>query len=270
MAKKDYNIYKTAIGITIYYLPNGKDLYFSMNTIKFDSKNTLVVAHRGLSGIEAENTNSAFVAAGNRSYFGIETDIHRTSDGHFIVNHDGHLNRIAGEDITVEERTLKELQSIVLFDKDGTKSRLDLIPCTLENYISICKKYEKHCILELKSKFTDGETERFINIIKEYGYLEHVTFISFDYENLVKVRKILPSQSVQFLFDKVTDEITEKLVTDKFDADIYFKYLTKEQIDKLHEAGIKINCWTVDDPQVAEQLAEWGVDQITSNILEGK
>ena len=46
-----------------------------MNTIKFDKKNVKVIAHRGLSGIETENTNSAFVAAGNRSYFGIETDI---------------------------------------------------------------------------------------------------------------------------------------------------------------------------------------------------
>ena len=58
-----------------------------MNTVKFDSKKSLVVAHRGLSGIEVENTNAAFVAAGNRSYFGIETDIYRTSDGHFIVVH---------------------------------------------------------------------------------------------------------------------------------------------------------------------------------------
>ena len=34
-----------------------------MNTIKFDHGNALVVAHRGLSGIERENTNAAFVAA---------------------------------------------------------------------------------------------------------------------------------------------------------------------------------------------------------------
>ena len=43
-----------------------------MNTIKIDSKQAKMVAHRGLSGIERENTNPAFVAAGNRSYFGID------------------------------------------------------------------------------------------------------------------------------------------------------------------------------------------------------
>lgn len=52
-----------------------------MNTIKVNSKNTLMIAHRGMSGIELENTNAAFIAAGNRSHFGIETDVHKTADG---------------------------------------------------------------------------------------------------------------------------------------------------------------------------------------------
>ena len=52
-----------------------------MNTIKFDKKNVKVIAHRGVSGLERENTCASFVAAGNRSYYGIETDIHKTMDG---------------------------------------------------------------------------------------------------------------------------------------------------------------------------------------------
>ena len=239
-----------------------------MNTIKFEKKNTLAVAHRGLSGIEAENTNAAFVAAGNRSYYGIETDIHKTADGKFVVNHDGNLQRIGGEDISVENVTLGTLQSIVLFDKDGTKSREDLRPCTLENYISICKKYEKHCVLELKSDFTEEETEAFINIIKSYDYLDKVTFISFKYEDLVNVRKILPNHSVQYLFSQFTDEVKERLARDKYDVDVYYKSLTEDIVKALHDFGLKVNCWTVDDKDAAEKLASWGVDFITSNILE--
>lgn len=62
-----------------------------MNTVKFEHGRALVLAHRGLSGIETENTLCAFVAAGNRSYFGIKTDVHRTADGHFIVIHDDQI-----------------------------------------------------------------------------------------------------------------------------------------------------------------------------------
>ena len=39
-----------------------------------NSPKPLMIAHRGVSGLELENTCAAFVAAGNRSYFGIETD----------------------------------------------------------------------------------------------------------------------------------------------------------------------------------------------------
>ena len=137
-----------------------------MNTIKFDKKSTLVIAHRGLSGIEKENTNSAFVAAGNRSYYGIETDIHKTRDGHFVINHDGDFNRVAGENIVIEDSTLEEIQNIVLFNVNGEKDRYDLRPTKLENYLSICKKYEKHSVLELKSNFTDEDICKIIEIIK--------------------------------------------------------------------------------------------------------
>ena len=239
-----------------------------MNTIKFEKRNTLVVAHRGLSGIERENTNSAFVAAGNRSYYGIETDIHKTADGRFVVSHDGTLARVAGENIPVEEVSLSVLQNIILFDKDGTKDRADLRPCTLENYISICKKYDKHCVLELKSPFTDEETERYIDIIRKYEYLDNVTFISFNYENLLKLRKILPEQSAQFLFTEVTDDIVAKVIADNFDVDVYFGALNEDTVKRFHDVGIKINCWTVDDKEAAEKLAKMGVDFITSNILE--
>ena len=49
-----------------------------MNTIKMSTPKPLMIAHRGLSGLEKENTNAAFIAAGNRSYYGIETDVRKT------------------------------------------------------------------------------------------------------------------------------------------------------------------------------------------------
>ena len=61
-----------------------------------------------------------------------------------------------------------------------------------------------------------------------------------------------------------------KLVSDKLDIDIHHASLTEERVKAMHAAGLTINCWTVDDPARGEELASWGVDQITSNILEGK
>ena len=239
-----------------------------MNTKKFDKKQVKIVAHRGLSGIEVENTNAAFVAAGNRSYYGIETDVWPTSDGKFVLGHDDNYKRISGSAMKLNEKPLNILQRIVFYDKDGTKDRKDLRPATLENYLSIVKKYEKHAILELKGKYTDEQIVKVIDIIKSYDYLDNLTFISFDYDNLLLVRKHLPSQSAQYLFWKVTDAELERLVRDKIDVDVWCKELTKEQIDACHKAGLTVNCWTVDEPENAERLADWGIDYITTNILE--
>ena len=129
-----------------------------MNTIKFNKKNTKVIAHRGLSGIEVENTNAAFVAAGNRSYYGIETDIHRTSDGNFVIGHDDNYNRLAGEEIYLEKSSLSDLQKVVFFDKDGVKDREDLRPSRLENYIKIVKKYECNVQARLMYRLVANDT----------------------------------------------------------------------------------------------------------------
>ena len=241
-----------------------------MNTIKFDNKNTRVTAHRGLSGLERENTASAFVAAGNRNYYGIETDIWRTSDGRFVVNHDGRADRVGGVRVDMEQAPWELLREVVLYDTDGTKDRYDLRLPSLQNYITICKKYEKICVLELKSVFTPEETAAFIEIIKSYDYLDHVIFISFHYEDLLNVRAILPDQPCQYLTGDNSDAMIARLVEDKLDIDIIHTALTEERVQAMHKAGITINCWTVDDPARGEELAAWGVDHITSNILEGK
>ena len=123
-----------------------------MDTIKLPSSNTKIIAHRGLSGIERENTLAAFIAAGNRSYFGVETDIHRTADGKYAVIHDDDTRRVAGDYLRVEYSSLTCLRALTLADMDGRK-RPDLIIPTLEEYVSVCKKYGKTCVLELKNTF---------------------------------------------------------------------------------------------------------------------
>ncbi len=239
-----------------------------MNTIKFDKKNALVVAHRGLSGIEKENTNAAFVAAGNRSYFGIETDVHKTLDGKYVVFHDDTTGRVAIDNMEVEKTTFDCLRSLLLTDIDGKKGRTDIRIPTLQEYIAICKKYEKVAVLELKNAFAEDEIYEIADIITEMGYLENVIFISFCLENLVFLRKKYPVQPAQFLIEEYSDSLIDTLKENNLDLDIRYTSLNADNMKKLHDAGIKVNCWTCDDPQAAEQLVAWGIDFITSNILE--
>ena len=160
------------------------------------------------------------------------------------------------------------LEGVRLLDRDGERDRADLRPTTLENYIKICKRYEKHCVLELKTAFTDEEIARIVGIIEGYEYLDRVTFISFCYENLLKLRAIRPNQSAQLLFSSVTDEILDRLAAARIDVDVHHVALTAEVVERMHALGLVVNCYTVDDPARAEELVGMGVDLITTNILE--
>ena len=239
-----------------------------MNTIKIDHKDTLMVAHRGLSGLEKENTCAAFVAAGNRSYFGIETDIHPTTDGEFVCIHDGSTRRVAGDSVDVEKSSYDLLKNIVLTDLDGSKTRADLRIPTLREYVRICKKYGKVGVCEIKENFSRENLVKAVEIIRSEDYLSGIIFISFYIENLIILRELLPDQPCQYLVEKFTDDLLPTLKEYRLDLDAHLMALDAEKIALLHENGIKVNIWTVDDPADAERLIGWGVDYITSNILE--
>lgn len=237
------------------------------DTIKIDSKGCKMIAHRGASGVERENTLPAFVAGGNRSYYGMETDIHPTVDGKFVIIHDANTSRVCQSAVDVEKCRYQDLASLRLNDLDG-KERADLCIPLLEEYLRIAKAYDKHCVIELKDVFTAENIEKVVEIVKSVYSLENATFIAFDLCNFVTLRALLPKQKMQYLCFELNDEVLANLKTYRLDIDVYFKCLTKEWVDKLHANNIEVNCWTVDDKQDAEKLIEMGVDYITSNILE--
>ena len=241
-----------------------------MNTIKVNHGETKMVAHRGVSGLERENTCAAFVAAGSRSYFGIETDVHRTGDGKYIIIHDDATTRVTGRELVVEETDFATLRTLPLFDRETELPRSDLSLPPLEDYLSICKKYEKIAVLELK-KAMDRETVLGIaGAVAQSGWMEHTIFISFEWDNLMFLREGYPDQNAQYLVSRIEDPqaLAAQLKEHRLDLDAKHIVVTKEIVSLMHENGIQVNVWTVDDPARARELVDMGVDYITSNILE--
>lgn len=242
-----------------------------MNTIKLNKQgaNVKMIAHRGLSGLERENTCAAFVAAGNReTYWGIETDIHCTADGKYIIIHDDTTTRVSGETYTVEETDFDVLRSLRLLDKNADGSRWDLVLPTLEEYISVCKKYEKIAVLELKNPMPEEAVCQIIRAVEEMDYAERMVVISFSFDNMVFLRKNFPNQKAQFLLKEWDDLWLPKLQEYDLGLDIKFTAITAELVEKIHGIGQEVNCWTVDTLEDAARVMACGVDYITTNILE--
>lgn len=239
-----------------------------MNTIKFQKGNVKMVAHRGLSGIELENTVPAFIAAANRSYFGIETDVHKTADGKFILIHDNDTHVVSDTLISVENSSYNDLRNLSLKDKDGIFGNGTLKLASLEEYVRVCRKYDKICVLELKNISSDDDILKITEIVKNENYLDSVIFISFNLNNLIFLRKLYPNQKLQYLVSEYNDTVFEILKKHKLDIDAECSAVTPKMINQLHNENIEINCWTCDSAEKGEVLAAMGVDYITSNILE--
>lgn len=240
-----------------------------MTTIKLNSGSVKMIAHRGLSGLEKENTCAAFVAAGTREkYFGIETDVHRTKDGRFVIFHDDNTARVALDSMVVEETTFDTLRSLQLTDLDGARGRADLVIPTLEEYINICKRYEKTCVCELKNEFVPEDVYRIAETFQQAEYLDHVVFISFQPNNLTVLRQRYADVHAQFLLSEWKEEAMELLTSYRLGLDIQYTAVTRELVERIHGAGLDFNCWTVNTQEDGQAMVDMGVDYITTNILE--
>lgn len=242
-----------------------------MDTIRIDKGNTKLIAHRGVSGLERENTYPAFVAAGNRTYFGIETDVHLSADGQFVILHDETTARVSLQktDVHVEESPFSAVENLLLPDLDGSLSRRDIRIPRLADYISICKKYEKVGVLELKNPFAQADIARMVEEIRALGHLDSMIFISFSLANCLALRALLPQATVQWLTDRpLAPDMFGVLAANRLDIDIHYPLVDASLVQRLHGMGRRVNCWTCDKPDAAAALVAMGVDYITTDILE--
>ena len=234
------------------------------------NKNIKMVAHRGLSGIEVENTMDAFQLATKYPYFGIETDIHVTLDGKYIVHHDDSLMRLCDLDIIIENSLYEDLRKVKIKNKDSSYTKDIFLP-SLEEYITVCRDSGKVSVLELKNTMDEANVIEIVNIVKKLNHYEKTIFISFSKENIILLTKNFKDINCQFLSVVDTDEkkkeVLDFAITYKCDLDLHFGAITKEFVHECHKNNILLNVWTVGDQIVANNLIEYGVDFITSNIL---
>ena len=231
------------------------------------SKNTRLVAHRGFSSREVENTLPAFfLACMEEGFAGIECDVQVTKDGKFVVFHDRDLKRMCGVDIKVKDITLSELQDYPILNKSGILDYRYHIP-SFQEFLSICKQYNKICFVEIKSRMTFFQVKQLLEIVKNEDYLKNCIFISFHFSCLVVLRTLSKDVTLQHICDyriKKKGWLCRRL---KIGIDYKYTIITKKEIEKFRSVGLTTNSWTINDEKIASQLASYNIDYITSNLL---
>lgn len=158
------------------------------------SNKLLVIAHRGDTKAEIENTLPAIKSALKLGVDGVEVDLQITKDNQVIVFHDEDLVRLAGIKKKIRQCTQEEIQKIRL--KDGS-----IIP-TLEDLLDLV---QGRFLINLELKVFLGNRKRLERrvgeILKNYPHKETLLFSSFDPFTLQLMKQLLPIK-IGYLFDR--------------------------------------------------------------------
>jgi glycerophosphoryl diester phosphodiesterase len=215
---------------------------------------TDVIAHRGASRVERENTVAAFERAVGRGVDGIELDVRRTADGAVVVHHDAALT-----DGRVIART----------------PRRDLpfyIP-TLAEALDACQGAWVN--IEVKNDPRDPDFDPDDATVD--GVLAELDrrrpsegpwlISSFRLETIDRCHQLaagVPTAWLVFAVDRDTPpmlaargHVAVHPVVSAVDAGV---------VEHCHAAGLRVNTWTCNDPERACELAEWGVDGIVTDV----
>lgn len=212
---------------------------------------TLVIAHRGASAYEVENSLTAFHRAVALGADGIELDVHGTADAELIVHHDDTLSgrRLAGLPLDVV-RTHRLTNG-------------EPIPTLVEALSAIGGR----TIVFVEVKALPPEMDQRLFECLDGGpapgrYHVH----SFDHRIIHRLCTRRRDRTYGVLSSSYPCHplvpVTDAGATELWQHE---SLIDRDLVSAAHAAGTRVYAWTVDDPARMTELRDLGIDGICSN-----
>jgi len=211
-----------------------------------------IVAHRGYKKKYPENTLAAFQAAMDAGVPMIELDVTLSRDRKLVVIHDATLERTTNGHGPVHDYTLEELKQLDAgswFESAFADQRLPDLAEVLELvndrvYINIEIKphaYEAH-------HPPDAIEKQVVELLRQKNFLDTGMISSFDVNVLEQIASMKEAPTIAFISKKAADRNTVQMCTrlNVFSWHPYHKIVTRQQVDMMHDAGIKVFPYNVD------------------------
>lgn len=235
----------------------------------------LVVAHRGASGLHAENTLPAFEAALEAGAQAVEADIRLTADGVPVVLHDPDVSRVTDGEGLVHELTLRDLKRLDASMGRGPRAEVP----TLREVLDLVSG-RAGVDLEIKNipwepsfdSPREAIVEATVRELEASSFDGPVLISSFNPVSIRRARELAPEIPTGFLTIATVDPVSaldqaaeggHAFVIPNVDAVLR---AGRGFVGRAHEAGVLVGTWTVDDPNTLGTLFHWGVDAVATNF----
>lgn len=224
----------------------------------FPKKTTAdVIAHRGGGNEGPENTVAGLLIAAEAGASGSEIDIQRTSDGYYVVNHDGTFARTAGDNRAPEEMTLAEVKELSV---DGEPV------ATFEEMLEAARG-RLTLYTELKGNTADQQmADEAVRIIKEMGMEDECVLISLKYDLIDYIESTYPEIRTSYLLWLSFGD-TASLNCDSIGLEE--ESATSDTISSIHAQGKQALVWTANEKDSQKHFLCSEADGIiTDNVYQ--
>jgi glycerophosphoryl diester phosphodiesterase len=234
----------------------------------------LVVAHRGASAAEPENTLVAFEAALAAGADAIELDVRLTSDGVPVVMHDADVSASTDGSGLVHELTLAQVKRL---DASGGRSRSLEVP-TLAEAVELVGDRGG---IDVEIKNLPGEPafdspreatlEATLEVLEGSSFRGPVLISSFNWLTIERSKQLAPELATGFLTIAAIDAHAALVYTRSNGHDFVLPQTPalleagEDLVREAHENGIRVGTWVADEETVLETLFGWGVDAVACN-----
>jgi glycerophosphoryl diester phosphodiesterase len=231
----------------------------------------LLIGHRGYPAKFPENTLASFDGAMQAGCDMIELDVTLTRDRKVLVIHDDTLDRTTTGKGPVRSHTLEEIKALDAGSWFDARFVAERVPELSE----VLKQTAGRCMLNIeikKSAFeagypADAIEHQVVELIKARGAMDRVIISSFDQRILQRIAAMEAPPAIAYISDYGADKrVLEMLLGMKaFSWHPRFKVLTRDQVEMLHAAGLRVFPWTINTREEAEKMLALGVDGLICN-----
>lgn len=212
-----------------------------------------VLAHRGASKAEPENTVAAFRRAGEMGADAVELDVRRTVDGVLVVHHNPDLP----DGRVIAATAHGELPAAV-----------PTLGAALDACAGMWVNVEiKNDPDEADFDPTDSIADETIAHLLARDEDDRWLISCFRIETVDRCRELAPQIRTAWLCGGPPDGVAAMLAAKGHVAlHPWVGLVTAELLDSCHAAGVEVNTWTCDDPARMAELVDWGIDGICTNV----
>ena len=226
--------------------------------------NVGVIAHRGYWKIDgsAENSISSLENAIEGRFYGSEIDVHLTKDNKVVVYHDNKIDKR----IPIQESNYADIESITL--DNGEK-----LPMLEEHLEIISKQSRTKLIIEIKPHQTpqrNREAARIVYaMVRKYKAESICEYISFDMDACRELIELNKKNKVSFLSGDAKNAPNPAVLAKDGFWGVDYSYIVfnkhPEYVKSAHDAGMKVNVWTVNEIDRMQEMIDLKVDFITTD-----